>query len=106
MGITLYELVAGFNPFDAPLQADVIENQLKKSVPLTDNIDRPLLYIISKATEKNPDKRYQTVLEFKDALTAYVNGEDKKPFPMKETIAIRAGVVLILVALAFIMLMK
>ena len=87
-------------------QVTTSENQLKKSVPLTDNIDRPLLYIISKATEKNPDKRYQTVLEFKDALMAYVNGEDKKPFPMKETIAIIAGVVLILVALAFIMLMK
>lgn len=105
LGITLYELVAGFNPFDSNVQMDVLENQLKKKIVYTEKIDRPLFYIISKATEKNPDRRYQTAEEFKNALTAYINSEDPKPFPTMTVIAIIAGIIVAAVLIyAFLMI--
>lgn len=95
LGITLYELVAGYNPYDSNIQMEVLESQLKKRLPYNESIDRPLFYIISKATEKNPDRRYQSALEFKDALTAYINSEDPKPFPTGTVVAIVIAVVIV-----------
>lgn len=79
MGVTLYELLTGFNPFDSNVQADILFNQLKKRLPYDERIPRPLFHIISKATEKDPGKRYQTAQEFKDALISFVNGDIEEP---------------------------
>ena len=75
MGVTLYELLTGRNPFDSETQADILVNQLKKKLPYDELIPKPLFKVLLKATEKEPDKRYQSALELKEALLAFINGE-------------------------------
>ena len=106
LGVTLYVLIAGFNPFDSSVQMDVLENQLKKKLPYSEKIDRPLFNIISKATEKDPGRRYQTAIEFKDALTEYINSEPPPPFPTAIVVAVVASLIVIAVVVyVFFMLM-
>lgn len=104
LGVTLYELATGVNPFDSPDMMDIVERQLKKRLPASDNIDRPLFYIISKATEKNPERRYQTAMEFKDALVAYINSPDVKPFPTGIVAASLIAVVFIIAIISFFLI--
>ena len=105
LGVTLYELVTGGNPFDSPDMMDIIESQLKKRLPPSENIDRPLFYIISKATEKNPERRYQTAMEFKDALVSYINSSDEKPFPTGVVVTSIVAVTLVVIAILTFFLM-
>lgn len=105
LGVTLYELVTGGNPFDSPDMMDIIESQLKKRLPASENIDRPLFYIISKATEKNPERRYQTAMEFKDALVSYINSSDEKSFPTGVVVTSIVAVTLVVIAILTFFLM-
>ena len=106
LGITLYVLIAGFNPFDSNVQMDILENQLRRKLPYSEKIDRPLFYIISKATEKNPDRRYQSAMEFKDALTEYINSEPPPPFPTGLVVSVVVSLIVIAVIVyVFLMLM-
>lgn len=104
LGITIYELVTGFNPFDTEVQMDILENQLKKKLPYSDKIDRPLYNILLKATEKNPDKRFQTAQEFKEALTRYIDSEDTRSFPIGNVVAYVIGGLVFILVIIFVFL--
>ena len=84
---------------------DISESQLKKRLPASENIDRPLFYIISKATEKNPERRYQTAMEFKDALVSYINSSDEKPFPTGVVVTSIVAVTFVVIAILTFFLM-
>lgn len=68
LGITFYELLAGYNPMSMESEADTLIKQMKSSLPANQKIPKPLFHVILKATEKNPQKRYQSALDFKDAI--------------------------------------
>lgn len=68
LGITFYELLTGKNPFDSPTEIETLTKQMKKSLPYDDKIPRKLMQVIWKATEKEQSRRYQTALEFKEAI--------------------------------------
>lgn len=68
LGITLYELLAGTNPYDSASEVDVLTRQMRESLPPHDSIPRKVMNVILKATEKEQSKRYQTAAEFRDAL--------------------------------------
>ena len=68
LGITLYELLAGKNPMDCDSDAATLEAQLSKPLPADPAIPRKLMQVIWKATEKDQTKRYQTALDFKQAI--------------------------------------
>lgn len=68
LGITFYELLSGVNPFDADTEVDVLTRQMRDALPPCDAIPRRIMNVISKATEKEQSKRFQTAAEFRDAL--------------------------------------
>lgn len=68
LGITFYELLTGHNPFDTGTEAETLAKQLTEPLPPDAQIPPKLMRVIWKATEKEQDKRYQTALEFKEAI--------------------------------------
>ncbi len=69
LGITFYELLTGNNPFDASTEADTLAKQLSEKLPNDPKIPRKLMQVIWKATEKQQERRYQTALQFKHAIS-------------------------------------
>lgn len=70
LGITFYELLAGKNPMACESEAETLTKQMKERLPSSERIPRKLMQVIWKATEKEQTKRYQTALEFKQAIQA------------------------------------
>ena len=80
LGIVLYEMVTGEVPFDGDSPVTVAvkhiqENPIEPKV-LTSEIPDNLNNLIMKAISKDPSSRYQTALEFIDALERIKNNED------------------------------
>ena len=63
IGILLYQLFTGNLPFGGELH-EIIDQHRSKSVPLTSFKRKDIKVIISRATEKEPEKRYQSAAEF------------------------------------------
>lgn len=68
LGITFYELLTGENPMDCKTEADTLAKQISEPLPANPQIPKKLMNVIWKATEKEQSKRYQTALEFKNAI--------------------------------------
>lgn len=68
LGITMYELLTGENPFDADTEVDTLTRQMREALPAHDAVPRRVMNVISKATEKEQSKRFQTAAEFRNAL--------------------------------------
>ncbi len=103
LGITFYELLTGENPMDADSEAETLARQISEALPSSPAIPKKLMNVIWKATEKEQSKRYQTAIEFKNAI---YNALLPEP-PITEQISqwMQAHIVLlvsIIVAIAFI----
>jgi serine/threonine-protein kinase len=68
LGITFYELLTGENPMDCDAEADILAKQISEPLPANPKIPKKLMRVIWKATEKDQMKRYQTALDFKNAI--------------------------------------
>lgn len=68
LGITFYEILTGANPFDADTEVDTLTLQMRETLPPNDAIPKRIMNVISKATEKEQAKRYQTAGDFRNAL--------------------------------------
>ena len=68
LGITYYELLTGKNPFRTDIEAEMLSRQIKMKLPYDSKIPRSVYYVIMKATDKVPGKRYRTAAEFKEAI--------------------------------------
>ena len=68
LGITFYELLAGENPMACSSEVETLTKQLKETLPPSPRIPKKLMNVISKATEKEQADRFQTALEFKNAI--------------------------------------
>lgn len=68
LGITFYELLTGNNPMDSDSEAETLARQISESLPSDPAIPKKLMGVIWKATEKEQAKRFQTALEFKNAI--------------------------------------
>lgn len=60
LGVVIYEMIAGKEPFDKPTKSDVIAAILTENPPPLSNVPAELERIIKKALTKNKDERYQT----------------------------------------------
>lgn len=49
-------------------EAETLTKQMKEKLPASDKIPDKLMQVIWKATEKDQSKRYQTALDFKQAI--------------------------------------
>lgn len=71
LGITFYVLLNGNNPFDAETDAQILINQVTKRLPackMIPNRYKKLMTVIWRATEKNQEDRFQSAIEFKNAI--------------------------------------
>lgn len=68
LGITMYDLLVGKNPMEAESEAETLIRQMKQDLPSDPKIPTKLMRVLQKATEKDQAKRYQTALEFKNAI--------------------------------------
>lgn len=78
-GVSLYELLCGYNPFSA----DTLEGSIGKhnviTLPYTDNIPRKLVDVLRVATRHNQSERYKSAAEFKNAIkTALIPDKSHK----------------------------
>lgn len=68
LGITLYELIAGKNPMACQAEAETLAKQMRDPLPSSPEIPKKLMRVIWKATEKEQSKRFQSALDFKNAI--------------------------------------
>lgn len=68
LGITFYELLTGVNPMNSESEAETLSRQISQPLPYNEHIPRKLYKVIVKATAKEQSQRYQTALEFKNAI--------------------------------------
>lgn len=72
MGITLYEMLTGQIPFQGETEFDVCKQHLESPLPSirkkASHLPKKLDAILSKATAKKPDDRFQSAAEFAAAL--------------------------------------
>ena len=70
MGLILAETVSGRPVLDLAPQACLIHHASGKSLSLPDGIDPPLLTVLARAVEKDPEARFRDAGEMADALRA------------------------------------
>lgn len=81
LGLILYEMLTGKLPFDATNKRDIMFAQVKEPpIPLGKRAPEILFpqgleAVIAKAIAKAPDDRYQSALEFADALRSCLPGQ-------------------------------
>ena len=68
LGVTMYELITGVNPFKSDRDAETLTRQIKDILPADKKIPSKLLAVLRKATDKSVLNRYQTANEFKLAI--------------------------------------
>lgn len=76
-GIMLYELITGNNPFKTNVEAEILSRQITMKLPYDKKIPRKLFNVIQKATEKSPQKRFKSALEFKYAIIEALQKNNK-----------------------------
>lgn len=67
-GITFYELLTGYNPYDTNNDAETMHRQMMMPLPYDPQIPRPLYRTLLKATAKKQTARYGSAAEFKRAI--------------------------------------
>lgn len=72
LGVTFYELLAGFNPFDSESEMETLTRQVRDPLPTCNLIPKKLMQVLLKATEKEQSKRYQSAGEFREAIIASI----------------------------------
>jgi serine/threonine protein kinase len=77
-GITFYELLTGKPPFDGTNEYSIMEMQVKNTIPAHQAITPKIYSVLKKATAKQQNQRYQSALEFKQALLQAI--EEEKPW--------------------------
>lgn len=75
LGITMYELLDGTNPMSCDAEADTLDRQTKTTLPQSDRISDRMMDVIWKATAKKQAYRFQTAMEFKNAILAALRPE-------------------------------
>lgn len=78
LGATLYEAVTGDPPFDAPSVREILHriqtNDPKDPRHANPHVSSDLAAVLSRALEKNPDRRYQTASDFAADLRCVLDG--------------------------------
>lgn len=88
LGVTLYELLTGYAPYEGENLFEIYNN-IRKKEPFRPSqrwkkIPRDLETILLKCIEKDPGSRYKTVCEFSDDIKCFLNYEPitAKPTPL------------------------
>jgi serine/threonine protein kinase len=93
LGITLYEIVTRRRPIDGESEYSVLNAHLAHApvppVELMPDLPLPLNAVILRALAKNPDDRFQTAAEFREALRAVAGWSSSTPSVQPQVSAAR-----------------
>jgi len=81
-GVSLFELLTGTNPFDAPTLQQMVRLHRTEVLPYVPGIPRSLIDVLRKATSFDPSERYQSAKTFKCAIQAALLKPEKNRFPV------------------------
>ena len=103
LGMTFYVLINGSNPFNAETESKILTNQVTKKLPTSEKLRKykKLMGVIWKATDKDKENRYQTAIEFRNAILDAM----KTTSPDWMKILICGGSVLIVVIVLLLILL-
>ena len=74
LGVVLYELLSGHQPFRASTTGDAIQEIRHREIPPLDpSVPRALRVICERMTQRNPDDRYQTASELVEDLDRFLH---------------------------------
>lgn len=76
LGVTIYELLAGVNPFVSDSIQATFNNHVNLVLPSAANVSSAMISVLRKATAPRKEDRYQTVGEMRAAL---IEAANKKP---------------------------
>ena len=83
LGLVLYECIAGFHPMAPegtwPSASEIASRQISFSPRPVPGLSEAVSAIISKAIQKNPDKRYCSMLEFSEAIYTVLPAIEARP---------------------------
>jgi serine/threonine protein kinase len=83
LGCTLYYLLAGRPPFRGDTQVQTIMAHLEKEAPplpaVRPDVPAPLWAVVARVLAKDPAKRYETPVEFAQALAPFCKPGSKQP---------------------------
>lgn len=102
LGITLYELLSGYNPFDSPTREETLEKQRTEILQPVQGLPVPVLNVLRKATAKVQADRFQSTREFKNALQQALAQPISKS--NKWLIPLLIGCVMVLIAVIIILM--
>lgn len=75
LGVVLYEMLTGENPFDGETISDSLAAVIHKEPDLSEDLPENLSWIIKKALNKDPEERYQNIkdiaLDLRDIRLAF-----------------------------------
>ncbi len=92
LGVILYEVLAGRLPFDATtVQAMLRQHAYDMPKPLPETVPPPVVELLFRLLEKEPDRRPQSAMEVHDALVALTAMQERgTPLPINRR-AITSG---------------
>ena len=103
VGITLYELITGKNPFKTDIEAEILSRQMTMKLPYDKSMSKSLYRVILKATEKSQAKRYKSASELKLAIIEAIH---KKNNPILEAVAHNKIIIFCVVALLILLVIS
>jgi len=103
LGVIFFEMVTGKKLFYAANSMEIVLQHIMANPPrprsIIPNLPKPIEDAILSALSKDPDKRYQTMEAFSDALKAFVDESNKIKSKPKPSLGLRiasvAGLILI-----------
>lgn len=104
-GITLYELITQKNPFTANTIAEAKEKHWGMIVPMTANISKSVYDVIKKATNINPELRYQSATAMKIALRQAIVSSPPNTVNWQIIIVIIVIIVMIIAVIFFLVVL-
>ena len=103
VGITLYELITGKNPFKTDIEAEILSRQMTMKLPYDKRMSKSLYRVILKATEKSQAKRYKSASEFKSAI---IDAIHKKNNPILDVIISNKIIIFCVLALLILLVIS
>lgn len=103
VGITLYELITGKNPFKTDIEAEILSRQMTLKLPYDKRMSRSLYRVILKATEKSQTKRYKSASELKFAIIEAIH---KKNNPILEAVVNNKIIIFCVLALLILLVIS
>lgn len=104
LGVTLYELLTGFNPFESSSREETLRRQRTEILPFVQGVPESVVSVLRKATAKLQPERFRTALEFKQALQQALQKPEKTAggWKLPILIGIITGIILVIALMFFL----